>query len=362
MHKSIVITGGHAATSALSLILELKKRNPEYKLFFIGNKYALEGKKNLTLEAKIIPKQGVKFFHLTTGKLQKKITIWTAISLLRIPLDFIRAIPLLLKTHPDVIISFGGYVSVPIVILGKLFRTPILIHEQIPSGGNANRFLARFADKVAISFPSSASYFPKNKVILTGIPILPDILKVPPKIPTSTPTIFFTGGSRGSQRLNKVIDESLVDILKNFRLIHLTGEIDYQLFKSRKSRLPTNLSNNYTIYAYFDPTQIHKLYAKADIVISRGGAHTVTEIAATRRPSIIIPIPWSYMNEQTLNAKWLEDAGLATILQENDLSRENLILAIQNTLRNWKTMSKASPGLQLQGATRLADLIESYIQ
>ncbi len=173
-NMKVVICGGHV-TCALAVIEELKK-HPRMEIFFLGRLHPMEGDSSLGLEYQLISAAGIPFYPLITGRLQRKFTRYTIPSLFKIPIGFFQALFLLLKIKPDVICSFGSYLAVPPVLVGWFLQIPIITHEQTTVSGLSNKIIAKFAKIIAVSWPSSLSHFPPNKVILTGNPIRKEIL------------------------------------------------------------------------------------------------------------------------------------------------------------------------------------------
>lgn len=353
MDKKIVLTGGHAGTTALATIYELKK-DPQisWKISWIGPNSAFEGKNSPTIESKVFPQEKVDFYQINMGRLQRKFTFWTLPSLLKIPFGFWSAFNLILKIKPDIVLSFGGYASYPVVFFAWLLRIPVLIHEQTVMAGRANQAAAFFARKVILSREQSKNFFPLSKIEVVGNPLLPEILKIKPKNKISNPpTLLISGGSRGSKTINEVIGIILPKLLKDFKVIHLTGDHNFSIFSEMKDNLPLNLKNNYEVYSSFDPREIHKLYEKSDIIVGRAGANTVFEITAVKRPAILIPLPFSYLSEQKENALWAKRFGIAEVIEEDELTPQNLFEKIEKMKDDWekivkKASSQKSPDLE----------------
>src|SRR3990167_6775375 len=169
----IVIIGGHL-TPALSVIEALPK---DAQILYIGRKYSLEGDKALSLEYQAITKKGIPFSAIKTGRLQRRITRYTLPSLVKIPYGFGQSLTILRRFKPNVVVGFGGYVSLPVILAAKTLKIPIVIHEQTLEAGFTNKIVAGFADKICISFESSHKYFPKEKTVLTGNPIRRTLIK-----------------------------------------------------------------------------------------------------------------------------------------------------------------------------------------
>jgi len=237
--KRIIITGAHL-TPALAIISELKERG-NWQIYYLGRKYTLEGDKTPSAESQVLPQVGIKFIPIPAGRLQRKFTRWTIPSLIRIPLGVIHSFWHLLKIRPDLVCSFGGYVSVPIVFAAWLLGIPSLTHEQTVVVGLANKINALFANKVAISFSDSAQFFPKKKVILTGNPLRQEIFKIGKplfSLPKNRKTIYITGGSQGASVINQAVLEALPELIKNYNIIHQCGNKEFpKIARKRKAYL-----------------------------------------------------------------------------------------------------------------------------
>lgn len=363
-HK-ILLTGGHAATTALATTEELlRRKDKSWDIYWVGAKYAVEGDRVPTLESKYLPEAGVGFHPIVTGRLQRRFTIWTIPSLLKIPFGFFHALYLILKIKPDIILSFGGFAAFPVVFIGWLLRIPVILHEQTIAVGRANKASSFFATKIAIARKESSSYLPDSKTILVGNPVMTQILEVEPKDkPGSPPTLFVTGGSRGSQTINELVEDTLEKLLEEYKVIHQTGFLDFEKFKKIKGSLPKTASDKYEIYPVIDPMQIDGVYKRADIIIARAGANTVSEIITVKRPAILIPIPWSYKNEQIKNAKYVKRFGIARILDQETASGKDLRKEINFVHDNWTKMVEKSAKNESPdrlASQKLVDLVEEH--
>ena len=338
MVRKIVITGGHL-TPALAVIHELRKQG-DWDIYYFGRKYSLEGEKVASVESTLIPQLEVKFIPIIAGRLQRQFTRFTLFSLLKVPVGFFHTFYFLIKIRPNIICSFGGYVSVPVVISGWLLRIPILTHEQTIVFGLSSKINSFFANKIAISFPESLKYFPPQKVIVTGNPIREEVLYVK-KMPnfslgktSNYPIIYITGGNQGSKTINEAVFQILPDLLKKYYVIHQSGELDFAHLKEKSSLIDSKSLKNYFLTPYVGPESIGWILKNADLIVSRAGANTVYEIAALGKPVIFIPIPWTYQDEQTKNAQMLEKIGLAEIISQKDLSGASLGNMIEKMMRD----------------------------
>lgn len=363
-HKKVLFTGGHAGSTAYALIEEIKKRNLYWDIFFVGSRSAVEGKKVETYEEKILPKLGVRYLPLTTGRVQRRFTFWTIPSLLKIPLGFFGALRYLLKINPDIVVSFGGFVGFPVVVMAKLLGKKVFVHEQTSVVGLSNRYSAIFADKVFISRENSKKYLPKEKIVLTGNPISEEILSLTPKNKLGTPPmVVVTGGSRGSVYLNKAVEEMLPLVSGKFNIIHQVGTVEFDKFKNIKENL--NNPKWYQIYSVSPPEEWKKVLALADVIVSRAGANTVSELMIIKTPCVLVPLPFIYLNEQSVNAESLKHFGTALVIKQDDLNKNSLLAAIEDRIKNWdkvrkETLNKTSP--DLLAAEKIVSLLEESLK
>lgn len=337
----VVLTGGHAATTAVALVQEIKSEGLNWELTWIGVKNAIEGKKVVTLESEVLPRLGVKFLPLTTGRIQRRFTIWTIPSFLKIPVGIIQAFYYLVKIKPSVVLSFGGFAAYPVVLDAKLLRIPVVIHEQTSVAGRSNILSVKFASEIAISRIGSKKYYPADKCVLTGNPVMKEITKIKPKLTLGNPpVIFVTGGSRGSQSINSALAPILKKLLSKYKVIHQTGGLDYLKFSDIKQKLPQALRNNYDVFIRVNPLEVYKTYQESDIVVARAGANTVSEIMTVKRPAILIPLSISFMDEQTKNAEIAKAWGVAKIIRQDALTPEILFKNIEDSMNNFSGIVK----------------------
>lgn len=366
-NKKILLTGGHAATTALATTEEIIRRDEgQWDIYWVGTKKAVEGSDIETLESKALPEMGVTFHPITAGRLQRKFTIWTIPSLAKIPIGFFQAFNAIRKIRPNVTLSFGGFASFPVVFWSWVFRIPVIIHEQTSAAGRANNLAAFFAKKIAVSRQSSVKYFPEGKIEIIGNPIMTQIKDIEPKEKISSPpSIFVTGGSRGSKRINELVKAILPDLLQKYYVIHQTGDIDKDEFKKIREGLSEKMKNRYELYSVIDPMQIDGVYKRADLVIARAGANTVSEVIAAKRPSILIPIPWAFEDEQRKNAMYAKDFGVAVVLDQETTTSELLFKEIKKVFERWSEIvslvkNKKSP--DLEASEKLVDIVEEYLK
>lgn len=364
--KKIIICGGHLSP-ALALMEELLQRK-KYSIYYIGRKYALEGDKAISLEYKTVKNLPVAFYEVNPPRLQRTMTRYTISSLCKFPFSMIRIIGIIKKIKPDFILSFGGYVALPVALAGNMMGIPVVTHEQSKVFGLSNRIISRFARAVCLSWEGTR-YAPVGpKVMITGNPMRPEIYQrknteILNFGNTKLPLLYITGGSLGARSMNNIIGSILKDLLTTFRILHQTGsadhESDFHILSEKAILLPVSLRENYRIVTHINPDEVSAVLNTAILVIGRSGANTVTELAALAKPSILIPLPWSGEKEQEYNAKMLEDLGLATIIYQNELSGERLLTEIKCTVERIKSgQFRKLTNLAFNGAARkIADLV-----
>lgn len=332
LFMKLVIVGGHL-TPALAVIQALPK---DTEVVYIGRKYAMEGDAALSLEYQTITAMGIPFVNITAARLQRAFTRHTLPSLTKMPRGMMQAFRILKKTKPDAILSFGGYLSVPVCFAGYLLKIPIIIHEQTQGAGMANKIVSFFATKVCISFPSSGKFFPKEKTVLTGNPILKatptKVAEAYKKQNERLSLLLITGGSQGSHAMNVLVQAILPELLTKFQIIHQTGDAkefhDFATLEDMRKGLSLDLRRRYTITKFIDPNDIQSLYQNADLVISRAGINTVLSLLLLQKPAFLIPLPHGQRNEQLNNAKLFKQSGLGEYMIQNFITPEKLLAEI----------------------------------
>lgn len=359
----ILIIGGHLSP-ALSVIEKLKGED----ILYVGRKRALEGDKALSLEYQTIRSLGIPFFSITTGRLQRKFTRYTASSFLKFPLGFLQSFFILKRFKPNVVLGFGSYVSLPIIIMSSILKIPVIIHEQTLEAGFANKLSARFAKKICISFESSKRFFPLKKIVLTGNPLRKEIIEADkaPKAENNPPLIYITGGSLGSHFINNLVKDAVGKLVKDFQIIHQTGDAkgykDFDTLLKIKNELSEN-RGNYTVRKFLTPLESAEALKKADLVVGRAGINTVTELLFLGKPSLLIPLPFTQNNEQLKNAQFLKTQGLGEILEQKKITTEVFLRTLEKMYKNinsYKENSSKSKGLIDKDASlKIAEVVKN---
>ncbi len=361
----IIITGGHV-TPALAVIDLIEDKYPDTKIVFVGRKYNNNKERTESFEYKEIQRRSIRFYHLVTGRLTRSVSLRTLQDLIAIPFGFIRAWQILRKEKPELVLSFGGYLAFPIAAVGSWMNIPVYTHEQTVHPGLANQKIAGLADKVFISFPESARFFPKSKTVLTGNPVRKSIFSTKAQIstPPQIPCIYVTGGSLGAHAINVHIEHILPELLTFCSVIHQTGNLheynDYERLKAVRESLPETLKSRYSVRTHIGDDEIGALLHKADVVVSRSGANTFFELVALKKPAVLIPLPLAAFDEQRKHAGILKTVGAAEIFEQDGKSEELLSL-IRKVLLEKKHYERAYQKLERTYSSEAAQRIVEEI-
>ena len=351
--KKIVLTGGGTAghvTPNLALLPSLKERG--YEIIYIGSYNGIE--------RKLIENAGIEYSGISSGKLRRYFDLKNFSDPFRVLKGCAEARRLIKKYRPDVVFSKGGFVSVPVVLAAKHYKIPTIIHESDMTPGLANKICIPSAAKVCCNFPETLAYLPNDKAVLTGSPIRKELLEGDritglnySGLSASRPIILVIGGSLGSVAVNRAVRAVLPKILETYQVIHICG----------KGNLDEHLigRNGYVQYEYVDAPLRH-LFAAADLIISRAGANSICEILALKKPNILIPLSASASRgDQILNARSFEKQGFSKVLEEEQLTDDNLLNTIQDTYHNRQKYIASMEQSTLNDAVSVVmDLISSY--
>ncbi|MCL5782146.1 MAG: UDP-N-acetylglucosamine--N-acetylmuramyl-(pentapeptide) pyrophosphoryl-undecaprenol N-acetylglucosamine transferase [Patescibacteria group bacterium] len=278
----------------------------------------------------------IEFVSIPAGKMRRYFSLLNVTDAFKTAVGCILALVKIYRIYPDVIFGKGGYASFPTLLAAKILRIPVIIHESDSRPGRVNRWAAKFARKVALSYPDAAKQFQvkdMSKFAYTGNPIRPDIayplsngayefLNLEP----NTPVVLILGGSQGSQAINDAVLEGLTELVERYQIIHQTGRDNIEDVKNTVS---IALKDNKYAYRYHPFDYLNELALRmsagvASVIVSRAGS-TIFEIAAWGVPSIIIPLPNSISHDQTMNAFAYSRTGAASIIEQDNLSAHILI-------------------------------------
>ena len=307
-------TGGHVFPG-VAIAQELKRRNSDTKILFVGTARGLE--------TKIVPREGFELHLIEVSALKRVGIVQRIKSLLLLPKSFLAVRSLIQQFKPDVVIGVGGYASGPVVLIASLMGLPTLVAEPNALPGFTNRVLARFVRAAAVTFEEARRFF-GDKAIITGNPVRADFFNVQPKSPAGNGDgvhIFITGGSQGARAINLAMIGALPLLAEEkdkLSITHQTGESDYDKVRATYLELGWRVEVKPFVENMVDE------FAKADLVICRSGATTVAELAAAGRPALMIPFPFAADDHQRKNAEAMELAGAGRMILQAELSPERL--------------------------------------
>ncbi len=360
--KKILITGGHV-TPALAVIDRITERKMPVSIVFVGRKYTNDAEKTInSFEYTEVTSRNITFIHLKTGRLTRIVSLRSIKQLFQLPSGFFSAWKILLKERPSVILSFGGYIALPIAIAAKLLGIPVFTHEQTIVPGLANRYISQFADTIFLSFPESAMHFTGKNIIMTGNPIRKSVFnsEKPFIKGKNVPCIYVTGGSLGAHAVNSMIEEILDSLLEKYYVIHQTGSVkefsDFTRLNALRKALPSPLKERYMVKEHVSDEEIGSIYRSADLVVGRAGANTFFELIALQKPAVFIPLPWSAHDEQEHHAQIFKKMNVGEVVHQSEGS-EVLLQKIDKVMTQRKEYSSHFKSLSTYNNINAADII-----
>lgn len=308
-------TGGHIYP-AIAIANELKLRFPEAEFLFVGAQDKMEMQK--------VPQAGYKIKGLWIAGLQRKLTLDNTMFPVKLISSLLRARSIIREFKPDVAIGTGGFASGPLLQVAGFAGIPTLIQEQNSYPGITNKMLSKKAAKICVAYENLERFFPKSKLVLTGNPVRQDLIDLKGKrrealgyfnLDAQKKTVLVLGGSLGARRVNQLIAKELVNFAaQNVQVIWQCGKLYYDEYKHFAE------SEHVQVMAFIDRMDL--VYAAADIVISRAGASSVSELCLVGKPVIFIPSPNVAEDHQTKNAKAIVDKDGAILLREVELDTQ----------------------------------------
>ncbi len=266
----------------------------------------------------------------------------------------------------DAVLGMGGFTSLPPVYAGHKLGLKTFIHDSNARPGRANVLTSRFCTQVFLGLDAARAFFPNRETVTTGTPVRPEIVHLPSReeaadlfqLDPDKTTILVTGGSQGARRLNELSAEAAGKLPPDTQVLHIAGALDFE----RVSEIAKGRAHH-KVLGFCD--QMPAAYALADLVIARSGASSLTEIAISGHPSILVPYPFAADDHQTRNAEVFSNAGAAKLVQERDLDPEKLAAlatSILQDLPTYKRMAKAARALAIpDAAERVCAAIEATL-
>lgn len=352
-------TGGHfypivAVIEALQVLIEEERLVGVEFIFMSDSPY----------DNDLLIKQGVRFKQIGAGKMRRYFSLLNITDFFKTLGGLWNAFWFIYREFPDVVFGKGGYASFPALFVARILRIPVMIHESDAVPGRVNRWAAKFAKRIAISFPESAKYFPAKKTAFTGNPVRREILgstfeeaKEVFQLEPSLPTLLVLGGSQGSKNINDTVLDAAGEIVKFAQVIHQCGKNNIKEVRGRLSIIleKSPFLSRYHLYGYLNDTALRNASSAADIIVSRAGASSIFEIAAWNVPSILIPLVNSAQDHQRENAYSYARSGAGEVIEEPNLVSHLLISEIHQLLNDKKrleTMREAAKNFSQPKASR----------
>lgn len=340
-------TGGHIYP-AIAIAKALLELEPKTELIFIGGRGRLE--------SRLVPSYGFKFIPIPVEGFPRSLS-WKWLKVfVKVPLGFLKALLLLKKLKPQVVVGTGGYVSGPVLLAGLVLRKPTLIQEQNAAVGLTNKILSRWVDEVHLGFS-------KGNPIRSEIAQISQSQMAGLKSESSNSnclTLFVMGGSLGAHSINVAMCEALADLSESgvshkIQVVHQTGGADYNEVKAAYDRF----SFKSIVQPYFD--KIEEIYKISDLMVCRAGGMTLAEITACGIPAILIPFPYAIGDHQKFNAQSIVERGAAILIDNSQLDGKTLAKVIKDLVlddNRLRSMAEASRGLgKPNAAIEIADSI-----
>ena len=352
-------SGGHFYP--LIAIAEVLNRLPESpKLYYAGPD---------PYNADSLKRTDVTFMRIGAGKRRRYASILNIFDPIRTFFGIFSAIIKLFWIYPDVVMSKGGYTSVPVILAAAVLRIPVVVHESDSVMGRANRLGSKFARYVVTSY-EGISFSIKAEQLMFGIPVRTE-LSLPPRqdaierlgIDPERPVLFVIGGSQGAERINNLILDSLDELLRDFTVLHQTGEAHHTLCAQTADKLISDagIRGHYHPVPTLDAASLNDAYHLAGVIVARAGSGSIYEIALHGKPAILIPIPEEISHDQRTNAYTYARTGAAVVIEEKNLSDGLLRSEIDRIMLDqsvYASMSMAASGFgRTDAAEKVATLL-----
>lgn len=353
-------TGGHVFP-AIAIAEALKRKDDSIDILFVGAKGRMEMEK--------VPMAGFPITGLWISGFQRSLSLKNLLFPFKLAFSMITAAGIIRKFNPDAVVGVGGYASGPTVKMAARKKIPALLQEQNSYPGITNKLLAKDADKICVAYPNMEKYFPAEKLIITGNPVRQNVIETEGKrdyafeyfeLDKNRQTILIVGGSQGARAINEAIDENLMLFaMSNIQLIWQTGKhYVEQAQKSILAKLNGNKKKLVKVKEFI--TRMDLAYTAADMVISRAGAIAISELSATGKPSILVPLPTAAEDHQTHNAEALVKQNAAIHLKNSE-AKEKLGTMTVDLAKNDELRKMLSENIKKMAVENSADRIAEEI-
>ncbi len=348
-------TGGHIYP-ALAIINKIKEFEPDSEFLYIGT--------HNRMEKDIIPKYNIPFKTIEMYGFNRKKIFKNFKTLKHLITSYKQCKIMIKEFNPDIVIGVGGYVTGPVIYAAKKLGFKTFIHEQNSIPGKCNLFLSKYVNKIGISLKSSIKYFPEYKCVFTGNPCSEDAINKPPQskkefgLDENKKLVLFVMGSLGSSKINDIVIKAMnLFKEKDYEILYVTGNSSYEEISKLK------FSSNVKVVPYIE--NLTRIMKNTDLIVSRAGASTLSELIALKLPSILIPSPYVPDNHQYKNALDLCKNNAAVLIEEKNLNGNILIKTIDDLLTDDEKMLEMKKNLEKlyvpNSATKIYETIRSII-
>lgn len=359
-------TGGHVFP-LVAVIRELKKimNTEDLDIFYIGP--------SDTISKEYIGNEGVNIKYIHSGKIRRYSSgiLQNIVDVLfKIPLGIIQSFFYIFTISPDLIFSKGGYGSLPVVLMARLFQVPVILHESDAILGGSNQFLQKLSTEVFTSFTNTEKVDPK-KVFVAGNPVREELMQGSKekgrelfKVTGEKPILLIIGGSQGSERINELFLSTITGFLNDFEVIHQCGENNYKKVYTESQALLSKEEHKkrYHPFSFFNEDQLKNGYALADLIISRAGSGSIFEIAANGRASVLLPLKEAAQNHQVKNAYAYSSSRSSIVLEEENLSSNFFLSRIKELFSPIEQIKNMEINAKEFSRPRAAFIIATYIK
>lgn len=366
----ILFAGGGTAGHILpiiSIVREIRRiySKPNLRFFYSGPKDEFS--------QILLSQEGIRIKNVHSGKIRRYFDLKSPFQnffdiFFKIPAGIFQSFFYIFFLAPDLIFSIGGFGSIPTIIAGRLLGVPVFLQESDIAPGLSNKILSKFALEVFVSFPKT-EYFSLKKMILVGNPIRREITEGSKeearrlfKLSQRLPVVLILGGSQGAQRINDKILDILPEFLKNFEIIHQCGEKNFKQVKAEsRAILPEELIGFYHLFPFLKEEELKQAYAVCDFVVSRAGSGSIFEIAASKKPSILIPLPESAQNHQVKNAYAYSQNKATIVLEEANFTPNFFLEKLKYLFSDPEELEKMQKAAEEFSRPMAAKIIAGYL-
>ena len=352
-------TGGHIFP-AIAIANAIKGKYPNVEILFVG----AEGK----MEMEKVPKAGFEIVGLPIRGIQRKLTFKNLAVPFKLMASLMQARQLVKKMNPQIAIGVGGYASAATLRMASGQKVPTLIQEQNSYPGITNKWLAKRANTICVAYDHLESFFPKDKIVKTGNPVRNEMVAIDGKrnaaakhfnLDPEKKTVLIIGGSLGARTLNESLKKDIKKLIEeDYQVLWQCGKF---YVENLKAELDETVLNSNQVYLSDFIFKMDLAYALADVIISRAGAISVSEVCLVGKPVILVPSPNVAEDHQTKNAMALVDEDAAILVKDTE-AREKLIPAVLGLLKDEESCQKLATNIKKLGIADAADRILDEIE